>query len=201
MLPDDDDIERRAGAIYSVLTLIEEADPPDPEPLRRSHLVEFLANRKPLTVEQQRALFTSPRLISEFRCLKHDFALHARQEPAAKPTGQGREHAAIIELPALAAAASPGVADFDRQFVGGKLRICPTGIDEQVYVLIILDDPGLCPRTLVVESEDRQVIVSVALPERDSDGDILLIKDLSDEADSALVALLRDPTAKGTFLG
>ena len=54
---------------------------------------------------------------------------------------------------------------------------------------------------LVVESEVRKVIVSVALPARDSDGDILLIKDLADETDSSIVALLRDPTAKGTFLG
>ena len=203
MHPDDDDIDRRASEIYSVLTLLEEAEPASPEPLRRSHLVELLANGKPLTADQQRALFDSPRLIAEFRCLKHDFALTlpARPQTRASHAAQGRQDAPVLELPALVAAASTGAADFERQFVGGKLRICPTGIDEQVYVLITLDDPGLCPRTLVVESEVRKVIVSVALPARDSDGDILLIKDLADETDSSIVALLRDPTAKGTFLG
>ena len=203
MLPDDNDIDRRANEIYSVLTLLEEADPPSPEPLRRCHLIELLTNGKPLTVEQQRALFASPRLVAEFRCLKRDFAvaLHARPETPASRASEGREDVAILELPALVAAASLGDADFERHFVGGKLRICPTGIEEQVYILITLDDPAPSPRSLVIESETRNVVLPIDLPARDADGDILLIKDLSDQADASLVALLRDPTAKGTFLG
>jgi hypothetical protein len=63
--------------------------------------------------------------------------------------------------------------------------------------MILLNDPKDSPRILFVECRDE--IVKVALPAPESDGSILLLKDLNDPEDARFVRLLRDPDVIGDF--
>lgn len=200
MLPDDDEIMRRAEELYRTWTLVEETEASRPSAVALADLLGFLGEGRPLTHEQQRALFADSRLRAEFQCLKADFALSA----GAQAGEGGRAVEAVrrpLEMPTQIAAASTAAADFLRPFEGGTLRICPAGIDEQVYIVITLDDPALVPRALLIEGQSRNRIEQMPLPARDGDGEIVLIKDLAEPADASLVELLRDPTATGVFLG
>jgi len=158
-------------------------------------IVAFLEGGKALTHEQQRLLFADGALRGLFRDLK-------RQRSIALPS-RGSERAAtgpaVVEMPALIAAASDQGADFERSFAGGTLKINPVGIDAQVYVVFSFDDAAIVSRVLVVECPRDERIERVDLPPPD-DGEIVLIKDLAIPADAELVALLRDPTAIGVFL-
>jgi hypothetical protein len=205
MLPDDTEIGWRAEELYCALTLVEEAQPAQREPLVLADLVAFLSEGKPLSHEQQRFLFSSARLRAEFQCLKHDFAVKLDAQPSEgagaveDPARRGGRRP--VEVRAQIAAASTDAGDFLRHFDGGTLRICPSGVDDQVYIVITLEVPGLAPSALLIESQTRGAIRQMALPGRDADGEIVLIKDLADQTDASLVELLRDPTAVGVFLG
>lgn len=158
-------------------------------------IVAFLEEGRALTHEQQRLLFSNRALRDLFRDLKH-------RRGISLPSRVG-EHAvtglAVVEMPALIAAATDDGVDFERRFAGGILKINPVGVDSQVYVVFSFDDTALVSRALIVEHPRDERIQRVDLPPPD-DGEIILIKDLAVPADAELVALLRDPTATGTFL-
>jgi hypothetical protein len=105
---------------------------------------------------------------------------------------------AIGALP-QAAAASQGELQ-ERSFSGGLLRIRPSSIPGQVYLIFSIDPAPHAPRLLVIEGTDGSV-ARIALPEPDSDGSMLVIQDTDrSEADANAVRLLRDPTTSGIFL-
>jgi hypothetical protein len=158
-------------------------------------IVDFLEEGKALTHEQQRLLFADRELRDLFRDLK-------RRRSIALPSRGGERAAtgpAVVEMPALIAAATDDSADFERRFAGGTLKINPVGIDAQVYVVFSFDDAAVISRALIVERSRDERIERLDLPPSD-DGEIVLIKDLAVPADAELVALLRDPTATGAFL-
>src|SRR3954470_9640347 len=81
MPADDAEVLRRAEELYHAWTLLDETKPSRP-PLTFSDLVAFVSDGKPLTHEQQRALFASPTLRTHYDCLKHDFAVPLPSSPA-----------------------------------------------------------------------------------------------------------------------
>lgn len=199
---DDAQIFRRAEQLYHAWTAVEDGEPSRSVVLTFADLVALLTDGRPLSPDQHRALFASPRLRAEFDSLKHSFATTWR---SAGPQVAGVPSTAatslrILELPIQIAAADDPGADFHRQFEGGTLRICAAGVGEQVYLTITLEDPGIAPRALLLESKRHNRIERLTLPERDADGEILIIKDLADAEDAVLVGMLRDPGVLGTFL-
>ncbi|HUN40528.1 MAG TPA: hypothetical protein VMU81_09575 [Acetobacteraceae bacterium] len=164
--------------------------------LTESDLVAFFEGTTTLTHGQQRQLFADAGLRQRFEDLK-------RQRSARRPVPGNQETTQIagpvVELHALAAAATDQGSDFRRPFSGGQLRISPVGIDQQVYLIFTFDDPGIATRVLLVERSRDQRIERLELPAAE-DGEILLVKDLAVPSDAELVALLRDPAAVGAFL-
>jgi hypothetical protein len=158
-------------------------------------IVAFLEAGKPLTHAQQRLLFVDRELRELFRDLKRRRGVALPHRGAERPATEP----AVIEMPALIAAATDEGADFQRPFAGGTLRINPVGIDGQVYVVFSFDDPMVVSRVLIVERPRDERIERLELPPPD-DGEIVLIKDLANPADAELVALLRDPNSSGAFL-
>ncbi len=202
MTVDDAPIFRRAEELYHAWTAVEDAEPNRPVLLTFTDLVAFLANGYPLSPDQHRALFTSPRLRADFDSLKHAFATKWRSA-GSQATGAPSATTIsprVLELAIQIAAASDAGADFHRQFEGGTLRICAAGVGKQVYLTIVLDDPAIAPRMLLLESKRHSRIERLTLPERDVDGEILIILDLADAIDAMLIGMLRDPTVSGLFL-
>lgn len=130
-----------------------------------------------LSVAQHRLLFADARARAAYTRLKRELA--------------------VWELPAVVAASSGGTTK--RTFAGGTIEVRPSRIERQVYVMIRLDAEGRGPRALIMESTSGQ-IVRAALPAPDEQGGIVLIKNLDDEDDGRLVALIADPNATGALL-
>jgi len=138
----------------------------------------FLTNPSvELTAEQQAALFSDGKVRAAYNRLKRELALY--------------------EVPAAIAASSEGSTR--RRFVGGSIEVKPSRVGRQVYVMIRLDTPGRSPRALLLESIGRQIVRTI-LPEPDEDGGIVLIKDLDDDEDGRLIALISDPNTVGALL-
>lgn len=146
-------------------------------------MVNFLTDPEArLTHEQERLLFSNARVRRDFTNLKQ--SLRWRPELASGPSI------------APAAAAAGGDRLSERTFPGGRLRIIPSSVGQQVFISIHLDDTKDPPSLLAMELPDAEV-AKVALPPPESDGTILLIKDLADADDARLVRLLRDPMSSG----
>src|ERR1700674_5473098 len=122
--PDDPDIRRRAEELYIAWTLVEDAEHRAKPALTFADLVAFLSDYNSLTHEQQRFLFSDPRLKEDFRCLKQDFAVRLRPEAGTGDTG-----ARVLGMPAQKAAASEEGPEVRRRLEGGELHIAPVGID------------------------------------------------------------------------
>ncbi len=200
MLPDEDGIIRRAEELYRSWTLVEDGEPQPSAAIALADLMAFLGEGRPLSHEQQRALFTDARLRATFQSLRADFALASGRPSASGAAGAQGVGPRPLELPAQIAAASASGPDFQRPFDGGSLKVAASGVGEEVYIVITLDDPLLAPRALLIEAQGRNKMEQMALPPRDGDGEIVLIKNLSEPADAAVVEMLRDPTATGLFL-
>ena len=177
MTADADDIARRADQLYAARTALAEAR----RPTRRfgvAEIVQFLNDPShSLTAEEQRALFTDPRLRADYRSLK--------------------AQATTFELPALAAASSGAVNS--RRFEGGSVSIHPSRVPGQIYVILRFSSPSVAPRMMLLESTTGD-LVKRALPSADQQGEVMMVLNERSEADAGFLRLLADPTSTGTFV-
>ena len=172
-----DDIALRADQLYAARSALAETAPTGRR-LGVAEIVQFLSDpRRSLSMEEQRALFSDPRLRADYRRLKSQLS--------------------VSELPALAAAS---VGDVDtRRFEGGTLSIHPSRVAGQVYVVLRLSSPGGPPRTMLLESAAGDLLKR-SLPVPDGQGELMLVLDRKIAADEAFLRLLSDPTSTGSFL-
>jgi hypothetical protein len=174
---EDDDTAPRADKLYAARSALAEIQPTTRR-LGVSEIVQFLSDpQRSLSMEEQRTLFADPRLRADYRRLK------SRQS--------------VVELPALAAA-SVGSVDI-RRFEGGTVRIRPSRVADQFYVVVRFDRPAGAPRSLVLESNIGE-LVKRPLPAVDATGEIMMVLDRKIVDDEAFLRLIADPTSTGSFL-
>jgi hypothetical protein len=177
MTADTDDIARRADKLYAARSALAEAKRPTHR-LGIAEIVQFLNDpSRSLTAEEQRALFTDPRLRADYRRLK--------------------AQATTFELPALAAASS-GAVD-QRRFEGGNISIHPSRVAGQIYVILRFSWPTNAPRMMLLESAEGHLLKR-ALPSADQQGEVMMVLNERSDADAGFLRLLADPTSTGTFV-
>jgi hypothetical protein len=177
MTADTDDIARRADRIYAARSALAETKRPAHR-LGIAEIVQFLNDpSRSLTPDEQRALFSDPRLRSDYRRLK--------------------AQATTFELPALAAA-SAGAVDL-RRFEGGTISIHPSRIPGQIYVILRFSWPSNAPRMMLLESAEGHLLKR-ALPSADQQGEVMMVLNERSDTDAGFLRLLADPTSTGTFV-
>ena len=178
MAADDPVISERAEHLYVARAVVEDALP-EALPLTFADLVRYLSDATAtMTAEQWRLTRENPRIRADYDQLVSNLQ--------------------IAELP-QAAAASQGELQ-ERTFPGGQLRIRPSALAGQVYLIVTIEATLAVPRMLMIEGKDGEV-ARLVLPSPDADRSMLLIQDTTkNEADARAVRLLRDPTSSGVFL-
>ena len=172
-----DDIGRRADELYAARSALAEAAP-RPRRLGIAEIMQFLNDPTlTLTMEQQRSLFADAKLRADYRRLKSQVA--------------------VGELPALAAASSGDVDT--RRFEGGTVKVHPSRVPGQVYVMLHFGWPSGAPRTMLLENPGGD-IVKRALPPADTGGEVIIVLDQKVASDREFLRLISDPTATGSFL-
>jgi hypothetical protein len=173
----NDEIARRADRLYAARSAVAEAK----RPAHRfgiAEIVQFLDDpSRSLSAEEQRALFSDPRLRADYRRLK--------------------AQATTFELPALAAASSGAVNA--RRFEGGTISIHPSRVAGQIYVILRFSWPANAPRMILLESAAGD-LVKRALPAADQQGEVMMVLNERSDADAGFLRLLGDPTSTGTFV-
>ena len=173
----ENDLADRADRLYAARTALAETGRPRHR-FGIAEIVQFLGDpSRSLTPEEQRALFTDPRLRADYKRLK--------------------AQATTFEMPALAAASSGNVTA--RRFDGGSINIHPSRIAGQLYVILRFDTPAGHPRALLLESTSGEV-VKRALPAADPQGEVMMVLNENNETDASFLRLLADPTSTGTFV-
>jgi hypothetical protein len=172
-----DDVDRRADALYAARSALAEAAP-SKRRLGIAEIMQFLNDpTRALSMEEQRLLFADPKLRADYRRLKSQVA--------------------VAELPALAAASS-GEVDA-RRFEGGTVKVHPSRVAGQIYVMLHFGWPSGAPRTIVLENPGGD-IVKRALPPADTGGEVMMVLDEKVASDREFLRLISDPTATGSFL-
>jgi hypothetical protein len=172
---ESDGAGRMAESIYAARSALAEVEPASGG-LGIAELAQFLSDpQRNLTMEQQRRLFSDRNLRADYLRLKSLFS--------------------EVELPALAAASAGEVNE--RQFKGGSVRIHPSKVGGQVYVIFKFTSPPQ-PHTLLLEGAGE--LIKRALPATDAGGEAMMVIDPSKSADKAFLHLLSDPRSNGSFL-
>lgn len=172
-----DDIERRAETLYAARSALAETQQP-PRRLGIAELVQFLNDpQRELTMEEQRSLFSNPRLRSDYRRLKSQVT--------------------VADIPMLAAASSGDINA--RQFDGGTVKIHPSRVPGQIYVLLQFSAPSSAPRSMLLESTAGN-LVKRPLPQPDANGEIMMVLDQKNAVDAEFLRIITDPTSTGSFL-
>ena len=173
----ENDFAHRADRLYAARSALVGTKPPRHR-FGVAEIVQFLSDpSRALTPEEQRALFTDPRLRADYRRLK--------------------AQATTFELPALAAASSGNVDA--RRFEGGSITIHPSRIPGQLYVIVRFNSPTETPRAILLEGTEGD-LVKRALPSTDQHGEMMMVLDEKNEADAGFLRLLADPMSTGTFV-
>jgi hypothetical protein len=173
----DEDIARRADQLYAARAAMEDRSRPAPR-MGIAEIMQFLNDPgRSLSIEEQRSLFTDPRLRADFQRLK--------------------SQTAIADLPVLAAASSGDVST--RRFEGGTLTIHQSRIPGQVYVVLRFDRPQGAPRTMLLENPEGDLIKRM-LPAVDPNGEVMFVLDNKIASDQNFLRLISDPTSTGSFL-
>jgi hypothetical protein len=103
-----------------------------------------------------------------------------------------------IELPALMAA-SGGEETSLRRFGGGTVRVHPSRVAGQVYVLFQFMWPQGSPQAVLLEGASGEV-VKRALPAADASGRAVLVLDQKRAPDELFLRLITEPTTTGSFI-
>jgi hypothetical protein len=173
----ENDLARRADQLYAARSALANTKAPRHR-FGMVEIVQFLSDpSRSLTPEEQRALFTDPRLRADYRRLKAE--------------------ATAFEMPALAAASSGSVNL--RRFDGGTIAIHPSRIPKQLYVIVHFNSPASSPLALLLESTTGDLVKRV-LPGADQQSEVMMVLNENNDADAAFLRLLTDPTTTGTFV-
>jgi hypothetical protein len=173
----ENDFAHRVDRLYAARTALTETKPPRHR-FGIAEIVQFLSDpTRSLTPEEQRALFTDPRLRADYRRLK--------------------AQATTFEMPALAAASSGNVET--RRFDGGSIAIHRSRLPGQLYIIVRFDRPDVSPRAMLLESTSGE-LVKRALPGADQQGQVMMVLSESDDVDATFLRMLADPTSSGTFV-
>jgi hypothetical protein len=173
----ENDFAHRVDRLYAARTALTETRPPRHR-FGIAEIVQFLSDpTRSLTPEEQRALFTDPRLRADYRRLK--------------------AQATTFEMPALAAASSGNVET--RRFDGGSIAIHRSRLPGQLYIIVRFDRPDVSPRAMLLESTSGE-LVKRALPGADQQGQVMMVLSESDDVDATFLRMLADPTSSGTFV-
>jgi hypothetical protein len=148
---------------------------------------------KPLSAQTQQAVLSDPGLRAEWTRIKQLYALRRPEMGTDDVMSRG-----VLEIPAVAAAASDRALE-ERTFPGGRVRIVKSSRGHDMLILLRIERRGSYPSALLLEG-DRGEHARTALPAPDSDGRILLIKDMAKAEHAHFVRLLQDPRSRGTFL-
>lgn len=174
-----DDVLARTETLYASRRTMSEATQPGERRLGIADLVAYLTQPgRALTTAEKRELNSSARLQSDLRRLRSELA--------------------VCAVPRLAAAATE--ARFtDRAFDGGRLRIHPSNVRGQSYVLVQFEDPMTLPALIALEGADGQ-LTKRALPKPDDQGRVLLVMDTAEPEDAEFLRLAGDPLSQGAFM-
>lgn len=174
----DNDVDGALAArLYAARSALAETAPGRHRP-GIAELARVLAEPgRKLTTDEQRALFADAGLRADFKCL--------------------RARLGAIELPALAAASDGDVAV--RTFDGGTLRIHPSRVPGQTYVIIEMGGGSGVPGAIMFESPQGEVLKR-SLTAGDARGRIVIVLDGSSDDDRAFLRLVADPNATGALL-
>jgi hypothetical protein len=174
---DNDNVPAGADRLYAARSALAEAAA-GPVRLGVAELIRFLTDpESELSPEAQRALFASPRLRADFQALKRRLRL--------------------IEVPASAAASAGAVAS--RTFEGGSVRVHPSRVEGQFYVVFQFGGAAGGPAALLLEDASGRV-AKRRLPAAEASGQVVLVLDRSNPADDGFLQLLANPTTTGSFL-
>ena len=171
-------VSQRAEDLYVARSVASNA-PVEQLPVSFADVLRYLTDPSThLTPAQWRFCKQHPRLRADYDALIKNLALAALPQATAASQGELQE----------------------RDFPGGILRIRPSSIPGQVYLIFSIEPGVRAPRLLMIEGAAGNV-ARISLPEPDADGSMLVIQDTArNEADANAVRLLRDPTTSGTFL-
>jgi len=143
-----------------------------------AELVRFLTVASvELPLDAQRALFANARLRADFQRLKRQLRL--------------------VELPVMAAASAGGISS--RTFEGGSVRVHPSRVEGQVYMVFQFRAIATPPGALLFEDAANRVVKRL-LPAPDALGQLVLVLDRSNPDDALLLQLFADPRTTGAFL-
>jgi hypothetical protein len=174
---DSSEVGRRAEELYAARAAMAQVER-RPAGIGVAELVRFLDDpQRFLSMEEQRALFSNPRLRADFQRLK------ARRQ--------------LAELPAQAAA-STDVAEM-RRFDGGTVRIHPSRVPGQVYVLFQFVRQLGTPSAILLEGAAGD-LVKRPLPAPDATGQVVLVLNQGQATDQDFLRLIADPSTTGAFL-
>jgi hypothetical protein len=149
-----------------------------PRRLGVAEIVQFLDDpARCLSLEEQRSLFADPKLRADYRRLK--------------------SRVAVAELPAMAAASAGNVDS--RRFEGGTVKIHPSRVPGQIYIVLRFNWPAGAPRALVLEGAAGD-LVKRPLPAADPNGEVMMVLDERRDADAVFLRLISDPTSTGSFV-
>jgi hypothetical protein len=177
MANDDEEVGLAAEQLYAARSALLEANPPKHR-LGVAELVQFLNDpTRSLSMQEQRALFSNPKLLAAYRRLK----LQVR----------------AVEMPALAAASDAVLSA--RGFKGGTIRVHPSRVPGQSYMIFRFDQADGSPRSLVLEGVKGELIKR-PLPSADARGELVLVLSQGNAGDRDLLRLFSDPQSVGTFL-
>jgi hypothetical protein len=150
-----------------------------------------LEAHQPLTMEQQRALFTDATLRAEYnRLIKVERFAPPPRSSTSVLGAQG------LAMPARAAASSDQAVS-DRAFAGGTIHIGAAGRPTQFLIRIRFDDDAADFDLLELHGADGTLAFLLLPPPYD--GEIERIVDVTDATLAEAMALLQDPTATGVF--
>lgn len=174
-----DDTLSRTETIYALRRAMGRATQPSGPRLGFADLVAYLTQPgRTLSAAEKRELLASTRLQSDLRRL--------------------RTQLAVCAVPRLSAA-STEARYTDRPFDGGRLRIHPSNLRGQSYVLVQFEDPTASPALITLEGADGQ-LTKRALPKPDDQGRVMLVMHTADPDDAEFLRLAGDPLSHGAFM-
>ncbi len=168
------------------------APPPPASAVSEEGLRATLASGRPLSLDQQRALFTDRALRARYNHMIREEKLRA---PVAWSENRGSERS--LQMPARIAASSDKVVN-DRTFPGGASHIGPAGRPNLLQIRIQLTGDAFSFDTLELRGSDG-ALAYLDLPEPNPDREIIRVVDLNDPSDAEAIRLLRDPLTVGEF--
>jgi hypothetical protein len=171
-------VNQHAEDLYVARSVATEASV-EPPAVSFADLLRYVTDRSTrLTAAQWKFCQDHPRLSADYRALVDKFALALLPQAAAASQGELQE----------------------RNFPGGNLRIRPSSVPGQVYLIFTIGSELRACRFLLLEGADGST-ARIELPEPDVDGGMLVIQDIAgNEADASAIRLLCNPTTSGVFL-